>query len=163
MGDEPVRGAAGKGQAAPQVDGGGTSSAHGKSAQVIGEATTQVRLEPREESKIGQGIRLLVEQAGPLGERGLPLEPAPPHLPDRIDGGTKREPVDRASHVFRRHAELAGHPDHHATVLPHAVKEERPFPLGEPAREAVVLEEPVQIGRGGGTSRRVRPAGGQVR
>ena len=163
MGDEPVHGAARQGEAASQVGGGGASSAHGQRAQVIREAPTKVRLEPREEAQVGEGVRLLVEQAGPLGERGLPLQSALARLADRLDGGTKLEPVDRASHVLRRHAELASHPDPHAAVLAHHVKHERPLPLGEAAREAVVLEEPVQIGRGGGASRRVRPAGGQVR
>jgi hypothetical protein len=129
---------------------------------VIREPATQVRLEPRQEAQVGKCVRFLVEQASPLGERGLPLQAAPARLADRLDGGAKLEPVDRASHVLRRHAELASHPDHHAAVLAHRVKKERPLPLGEAAREAVVFEEPAKIGRAWRAPGPVRPAGGKV-
>jgi hypothetical protein len=139
MGDDPVHGPARQGEAAPQVGGGGASSAHGQRPQVIREPAAQVRLEPCQEPQVGECVRLLVEQAGPLGERGLSLQTAPTCIANRLDGGTKLEPVDRASHVLRRHAELASHPDHHAAVLAHRVKEESALPLGEATREAVVL------------------------
>ena len=163
MGDDPVHGAARQGEASPQVGRGGASSSHGQRAQVIREPATQVRLEPRQEAQVCERVRLLVEQAGPLGERGLPLQAAPARISDRVDGGAKLEAVDRGSHVLRRHAKLASHPDHHAAVLAHRVKEERPLPLGEAAREAMVLEEPVQVGGAGRAPGPVRPAGCQVR